>query len=111
MPWSGTANRGSLCASAIAIQFGSLALEHANRQLAMIDGGTMIGGIVGEVGDRIGRTKIGAVAGAATYCLRKQEDVITKSALHWVVQTPGKPGGPRDPIQGHVTLDAPSLTS
>jgi len=37
---------------------------HTNREVAMIGGGAIVGGIIGKVIDRKGSTEIGAVAGA-----------------------------------------------
>lgn len=38
--------------------------SHTNREVAMIGGGAIVGGIVGKIIDRKGSTEIGAVAGA-----------------------------------------------
>lgn len=38
---------------------------HTNREVAMIGGGAIVGGIIGKIIDRKGSTEIGAVAGAA----------------------------------------------
>lgn len=39
--------------------------SHTNREVAMIGGGAIVGGIIGKIIDRKGSTEIGAVAGAA----------------------------------------------
>ncbi len=39
--------------------------SHTNREVAMIGGGAIVGGIIGKIVDRKGSTEIGAVAGAA----------------------------------------------
>jgi len=39
--------------------------SHTNREVAMIGGGAIVGGIIGKVIDRKGSTEIGAAAGAA----------------------------------------------
>jgi outer membrane lipoprotein SlyB len=39
--------------------------SHTNRQVAMIGGGAIVGGIIGKIVDKKGSTEIGAVAGAA----------------------------------------------
>jgi uncharacterized protein YcfJ len=38
---------------------------HTDREVAMIGGGAIVGGIIGKIIDRKGSTEIGAVAGAA----------------------------------------------
>ncbi len=38
--------------------------SHTNREVAMIGGGALVGGIIGKIIDRKGSTEIGAVAGA-----------------------------------------------
>jgi PBP1b-binding outer membrane lipoprotein LpoB len=38
---------------------------HTNREVAMIGGGAIVGGIIGKIIDKKGSTEIGAVAGAA----------------------------------------------
>lgn len=38
--------------------------SHTNREVAMIGGGAIVGGIIGKIVDRKGSTEIGAVAGA-----------------------------------------------
>jgi len=37
---------------------------HTNREVAMVGGGAIVGGIIGKIIDRKGSTEIGAVAGA-----------------------------------------------
>ncbi|PKK82588.1 MAG: hypothetical protein CVT49_12970 [candidate division Zixibacteria bacterium HGW-Zixibacteria-1] len=39
--------------------------SHTNREVAMIGGGAIVGGIIGKIIDRKGSTEIGAAAGAA----------------------------------------------
>jgi len=39
--------------------------SHTNREVAMIGGGAIVGGIIGKIVDRKGSTEIGAAAGAA----------------------------------------------
>jgi len=39
--------------------------SHTNREVAMIGGGAIVGGIIGKIIDKEGSTEIGAVAGAA----------------------------------------------
>ncbi len=39
--------------------------SHTNREVAMIGGGAIVGGIIGKIIDRNGSTEIGAAAGAA----------------------------------------------
>lgn len=39
--------------------------SHTNREVAMIGGGAVVGGIIGKIIDRKGSTEIGAAAGAA----------------------------------------------
>ena len=39
--------------------------SHTNREVAMIGGGAIVGGIIGKIIDRDGSTEIGAAAGAA----------------------------------------------
>ena len=39
--------------------------SHTNREVAMIGGGAIVGGIIGKIIDRRGSTEIGAAAGAA----------------------------------------------
>jgi hypothetical protein len=39
--------------------------SHTNREVAMIGGGAIVGGIIGKIIDKKGSTEIGAVAGAA----------------------------------------------
>jgi hypothetical protein len=39
--------------------------SHTNKEVAMIGGGAIVGGIIGKIVDRKGSTEIGAVAGAA----------------------------------------------
>ncbi len=39
--------------------------SHTNREVAMIGGGAVVGGIIGKIIDRDGSTEIGAAAGAA----------------------------------------------
>ncbi|MBK7091382.1 MAG: hypothetical protein IPH59_06640 [bacterium] len=39
--------------------------SHTNRQVALIGGGAIVGGIIGKIIDRKGSTEIGAAAGAA----------------------------------------------
>ncbi len=39
--------------------------SHTNREVAMIGGGTIVGGIIGKIVDKKGSTEIGAAAGAA----------------------------------------------
>jgi len=40
--------------------------SHTNREVAMIGGGAIVGGIIGKIIDKKGSTEIGAAAGAAT---------------------------------------------
>lgn len=40
--------------------------SHTNREVAMIGGGAIVGGIIGKIVDRKNSTEIGAIAGAAT---------------------------------------------
>ncbi len=39
--------------------------SHTNREVALIGGGAIVGGIIGKIIDRKGSTEIGAAAGAA----------------------------------------------
>jgi len=39
--------------------------SHTNREIAMIGGGAVVGGIIGKVIDKKGSTEIGAATGAA----------------------------------------------
>jgi hypothetical protein len=39
--------------------------SHTNREVAMVGGGAIVGGIIGKIIDKKGSTEIGAVAGAA----------------------------------------------
>ncbi len=39
--------------------------SHTNREVAMIGGGAIVGGVIGKIVDRKGSTEIGAAAGAA----------------------------------------------
>jgi len=39
--------------------------SHTTREVAMIGGGAIVGGIIGKIIDRKGSTEIGAAAGAA----------------------------------------------
>jgi len=39
--------------------------SHTNREVAMIGGGAIVGGVIGKIIDKDGSTEIGAAAGAA----------------------------------------------